>query len=130
MNAPNDSSTSPKETSPSLASLGARLKKEPIAFQAETQMPREQASEETGHAKFSLIDLLSSVGLENVSMQMLCDSLVEARNVKSETRITFLTREVATNDLLYEGKSKVGLIVWIKREAWDGIVNRRKALSD
>lgn len=34
----------------SLASLGARLKKEPIAFQAETQMSREQQTEETGNA--------------------------------------------------------------------------------
>lgn len=34
----------------SLASLGARLKKEPIAFQAETLMPRGQLREETGNA--------------------------------------------------------------------------------
>lgn len=66
----------------------------------------------------SLLDLIKHVGEENIRVQPLAGCITNAtRGAKSKaTKITFVTNEITPNDLLFEGKNRIGLILWIEKE--------------
>jgi hypothetical protein len=65
-----------------------------------------------------LSKLIETVGDENVLIQPLANCLTASKtNRKGETTISFVTKAIDTNDIMYGGdKSKmIGLVVWIPR---------------
>lgn len=77
---------------------------------------------------YSIVDLLLEIGLKEVRLQPLLGSLCSAStNKKGETKITFATKEVSTNDLLFDGKTKVGIVLWLPKPELDAITARFKA---
>lgn len=63
----------------------------------------------------SVVDLLNGVGLENVAVQFLPDSITGAKQVKGATEVRFLTNELAPGDLINASR-KIGVICWLPRE--------------
>ena len=62
----------------------------------------------------TIVELLNHVGLDNVRVQPLSPALKEAHlSKKGETLVTFYTREITPNDLLFGGKGTVGMILWL-----------------
>lgn len=64
----------------------------------------------------SLLELINHVGQENISVQNLLMAVTASNtNKKGETKLTFITKEITTNDLVFEGEKarKIGLILWM-----------------
>lgn len=69
--------------------------------------------------KFSIIDLLTHAGLENVKVQMLQGSIVNSHEnkVHRDTAITFATNALNTTNIATD-TGPIGVICWIPRERW------------
>ncbi len=66
-----------------------------------------------------LSELISSIGDENIQVQSLLDALKSAStNTKGETTVSFFTKAVTANDLVFGGEKalRVGLIVWLPKD--------------
>lgn len=65
----------------------------------------------------TIVEILQHVGLENVKIQRLDDSLVNSStNKKGETKITFATNQINTTEIMYGRPKMHGLILWLPRD--------------
>lgn len=67
----------------------------------------------------TLTELIQKIGDENISVQLLSQSMVSSKDKKrmGDTEITFATQEITTDEI-YQDSGKVGLVLWIDRDKW------------
>lgn len=65
----------------------------------------------------SIIELIEKVGMENITVQFLSDSIVGTvtTNKKGITKFSVATKEISCGDIAMN-KGKVGMIVWLPRD--------------
>lgn len=84
----------------------------------------------------TLIEVINALDQKDVRVQKLLDCFVESKdktNRKTKevehTRISFLTKEIKTGDLMFGGEraKKYGVILWLPKDKVDAIVDASKA---
>lgn len=64
----------------------------------------------------TIIELIERVGLENVKVQFLDESITGATATKRYTRVTFMTNEMSPGDLMQEKPRMLGIVLWLPRD--------------
>lgn len=66
----------------------------------------------------SLLDLINHVGQEHIRVQPLNSCITNATRIAKtgDSKITFVTNEISPGDLLFGGRNRIGLILWIEKE--------------
>ena len=72
-----------------------------------------------------LVELLSSIGEDNIRLQFVNSSFISAKGRKrtQDTEITFATAETNTNELI-DNTGKVGIVVWVDRDDYNKVMDK------
>lgn len=72
-----------------------------------------------------LLELLKSVGEDNLMVQFVNTSFLSAKDKKrtKDTEITFATAEINSTELCNE-TGKVGIVVWVDREDYNKAISK------
>jgi len=72
-----------------------------------------------------IVELLNSVGEDNIRLQFVNSSFISAKDKKrtQDTEITFATAETNTNELV-GGTGKVGIVVWVDRDDYNKVMDK------
>lgn len=73
-----------------------------------------------------LDEVLARIGLDNIKVQYLADSMSNIALKNSETEISFVTKEITPNDAM-NGTSKTAMIVWIDSNDYNRAVQEVKS---
>jgi hypothetical protein len=71
------------------------------------------ARSEESEEGMTIIELLTSVGIENVLVQNLINSATNFQTRKDGTAITFMTDQLTPGDVASDHPRKVGLVIWM-----------------
>tara|TARA_R110000851_G_scaffold321887_1_gene487588 strand:- start:1550 stop:1783 length:234 start_codon:yes stop_codon:yes gene_type:complete len=60
----------------------------------------------------TILDLLDAVGVDNIEYQTLNNSLINAKQKKKNTELTFATNQITATDVAL-GTGKRAIIIWV-----------------
>lgn len=60
----------------------------------------------------TILDLLDAVGVDNIEYQTLHSSLINAKQKKKDTELTFVTDQITATDVAL-GTGKRAIIIWV-----------------
>jgi hypothetical protein len=64
----------------------------------------------------TIIELLAGVGVENVTVQNLLESMTNMRQTKGGTSITFMTDQVTAMQIMTDTDERIGIVVWLPKD--------------
>ena len=72
-----------------------------------------------------IVELLNSVGEDNIRLQFVNNSFIYAKDKKrtQDTEITFATAETNANELS-DDTGKVGIVVWVDRDDYNKVMEK------
>lgn len=73
--------------------------------------------------------LMSAIGDDRIQFQMLDNAMTSIRSAKQYTTISFKTQAINATDTAIGG-GKVGLIVWVDRDVFNGEMAKLRAQND
>ena len=63
----------------------------------------------------TLTDLITAIGDENITVQILSAAVVGSKDKKNDTEVTFSTTEIKTHDIYKGLPDKEAIIIWVDR---------------
>ena len=73
----------------------------------------------------TLTDLLTTIGDDNLSVQLIDIATINVKDKQNDTEITFATQEINANNLLTQN-GKVGIVVWCNRDDYENAIKGLK----
>ena len=72
----------------------------------------------------NIVEMFQVIGPENTLLQRLDESLTNCQRRKSgDCLVTFATNQINPNNVVSD-TGKVGLVIWIEREAWNRLTKK------